>query len=160
MGAVAAANQVLVVDDDEDFRATLCELLEFEGYHPVGCRNGETAWTQLACGLRPRVMVTDLALPGLSGRQLVSRLREQTWGRRLPVLLLSGWGHADRLGVAATVVLMKGGEPESIARAVDRLARWDVMGVAGELVRRPPLRARPASRARPLPAAQRGRAPV
>lgn len=143
MGGVAGPIQVLVVEDDNDFRAALCDLLEFEGYHPVGCRSGETAWTQLACGLRPRVIVTDLALPGLSGRQLVGRLREQAWGQRLPVLFLSGWENADRLAIPATVVLMKGGEPETIVRTVDRLARWEVQRqpLRG-LLRRPPVRAR------------------
>jgi DNA-binding response OmpR family regulator len=157
MGVGAAAIQVLVVEDDHDFRAALCELLAFEGYHPIGCRDGEAAWTQLACGLRPQVIVTDLALPGLSGRQLVGRLREQSWGQRLPVLLLSGWQNADRLGIAATAILMKGDEPETIVRTVDRLARWQgEQRPRAETVRRPPLRAR---RAAPIAEPQRGRAP-
>lgn len=115
---------MLVVEDDDDLRAALCEGLAFEGYHPIGCRNGEAAWTRLTCGLRPTVVVTDLALPGLSGRQLVSRIRAQAWGQRLPVLLLSGWENAERFDVAATAVLVKGAEPETFARAVDRLAGW------------------------------------
>jgi DNA-binding response OmpR family regulator len=162
MGAAAGSIQVLVVEDDDDFRGALCELLKFEGYHPVGCRNGETAWTQLACGLRPRVIVTDLTLPGLSGRQLVGRLREQTWGERLPVLLLSGWGNSDRLGIPATAVLMKGGEPETIVRTVDRLARRDIpRDTAHEPARRPPVRAgrAPRPQAQPIPVSQRRRAP-
>ena len=118
------AGQVLVVEDDMDLREELCELLAFEGHHPIGCRDGRSAWTQLASGLRPDVIVTDLGLPQLSGRELVALVREQTWGKRMPILLLSGWGDATRFGVAADVVIVKGGDPAVFARAVDRLTRW------------------------------------
>lgn len=144
MSGAAAAIQVMVVEDADDVRDALCEMLAFEGYHPIGCRTGESAWTQLACGLRPRVIITDVALPGLSGRQLVKLIREQAWGRDVPVLLLSAWERADRLGIAADIVLAKCGEPVAIARAVDRLARWERFPT-----RRPPLRKHPEGSSRP-----------
>jgi len=138
MSGVGAGVQVLVVEDGDEIRDSLCEMLAFEGYHPIGCRTGESAWTQLACGLRPRVLITDVALPGLSGRQLVALIRQQAWGRELPVLLLSAWERAERLGIAADLILDKCGEPVAIARAVDRLARWDAFST-----RRPPQRKQP-----------------
>jgi CheY-like chemotaxis protein len=125
MGGAARAIQVLVVEDDGELREELCELLAFEGYHPIACRDGRGAWTQLSSGLRPDVIVTDLGLPGLSGRELVALIRQHAWGRQIPVLLLSAWEGAGRFEIPADLVLVKGGEPESFARAVDRLARRD-----------------------------------
>ncbi len=148
MASGGPAVQVMVVEDVVDIREALCEMLAFEGYHPIGCRDGEGAWRQLTCGLRPGVIVTDLALRGLSGRQLVGRIREQTWGRHVPVLLLSGWENPDRLNVAADLVLPKGSDPVTIARAVDRLARRDLRrDPPSARDRRPPRRAS----ARPAP---------
>jgi CheY-like chemotaxis protein len=114
--------QVLVVEDGDDNREALCELLEMEGYHPVGCKSGEAAWTQLRSGLRPAVMIVDLALERMSGRELLALLRGTEWGRRIPVLLLSGWERIDRFADQADAVLSKNAEAVSIRRTVDRLA--------------------------------------
>ncbi len=138
MESGARAVQVMVVEDLAEIREELCDMLAFEGYHPIGCRDGEAAWRQLAGGLRPGVIVTDLALRGLSGRQLVTRLREQTWGRQVPVLLLSGWENPDRLNVGADILLPKDSEPVTIARAVDRLARRHLPPEAARAQVRPP----------------------
>jgi CheY-like chemotaxis protein len=113
--------QVTVIDDDDLVRESLGDLLRLEGYHPVACRSGESAWTMLSAGLRPAAIVVDLVLPGMSGREFLSRLRATRWGRRLPVLLLSGWHQLEKVGEAADRVLRKDTEPISVARAVDRL---------------------------------------
>jgi CheY-like chemotaxis protein len=132
----------MVVEDDGELREELCEVLAFEGYRPIGCRDGRGAWTQLASGLRPDVIVTDLGLPGLSGRELVELIRQQAWGRRIPVLLLSAMESAGRFGISADVVLVKGGEPEAFARAVDRLSGRDVQPrKLAAAIRQPPRRA-------------------
>jgi DNA-binding response OmpR family regulator len=141
MGRPSRAVQVMVVEDDGELREELCELLAFEGYHPIGCRDGRGAWTQLSSGLRPDVIVTDLGLPGLSGRELIQLIREQAWGQRIPVLLLSAWENAGRFAIPADVVLVKGGEPEAFARAVDRLSGRDIQPrKTSPLMRRPPRR--------------------
>lgn len=142
MGEPRAAKQVLVVEDEGELRAELCDWLVFEGYHAIGCRDGNRAWTLLSCGLRPDVLVTDLALPNMSGRELVCRIREEDWGRRIPILLLSAWESAHRFALPVDAILPKGAEPESLARAVDRLARWGTRPLPdAPAARRPPQRA-------------------
>ncbi|HVT10353.1 MAG TPA: response regulator [Polyangia bacterium] len=145
---MAAAIQVLVVEDDGELREELCDLLTFEGYQPISCRDGRSAWAQLSSGLRPGVIVTDLGLPGLSGRELVMLVRQQAWGRQMPVLLLSAWEGASRFDIAADMVLAKSVDPETFARAVDRLSQRDAQlrDVAGA-ARRPPKQAAAAEEA-------------
>jgi CheY-like chemotaxis protein len=135
--------QVLVVEDSDDNREALCELLADEGYDAVGCKSGEAAWTKLVLGLRPSVMIVDLALARMSGRELLQLLRATEWGRRIPVLLLSGWERVERFSDQADAVLSKGTEAVSIRRTVDRLAvRRRTVDASGSRLceRRPPQR--------------------
>lgn len=130
---------MLVVEDDENNLEALCELLEAEGYDVVRCKSGEAAWSQLLSGLRPSVMVVDLALSRMSGRELLLLLRGTDWGRRIPVLLLSGWERVERFGDQADAVLNKNAEWGTISRIVDRLAlRGRAAGAGGLPERRPP----------------------
>lgn len=139
--------QVLVVEDEDDSRNTLCEMLELEGYRPIGSKSGECAWTQLVLGLRPSVMIVDLALERMSGRELLTLLRGTEWGRRIPVLLLSGWERVERFADQADAVLNKNAEGVSIRRTVERLAlRGRSIEPTGEVPERSPTQ-----RSGPLP---------
>jgi two-component system response regulator MprA len=144
MNEASGSIQVLVVDDDDGVRESLCELLASERYEPVGCKSGEAAWSRLRSGLRPSVMLVDLAMGGMSGRELLGLLRGTEWGQHIPVALLSGWHRPERFGDLADAVLSKGAEGTSIIRAVDRLA---LHGRSGRIFgiplpeRRPPQRA-------------------
>jgi CheY-like chemotaxis protein len=122
MVQTSGVGQVLVVDDDDAIRECLCELLASEQYDPICCNSGEAAWMRLRLGLRPSVLVVDLALRRMSGRELLGLLRGTEWGQAIPVVLLSGWHRPERFGYEADVVLSKGAEGTSIIRAVDRLA--------------------------------------
>lgn len=135
--------QVMVVEDYDDYREALCATLVCESYRPVPCRTAESAWTQLVAGLRPATIVLDLALPGMSGRELLKLVRATSWGALIPALLLSGWQRLDDLAIDADRVLPKDAEPVSIMRAVDRLvvqgrrsAAVDVMLPASDRIER------------------------
>jgi CheY-like chemotaxis protein len=118
--------QVMVVDDSDEFRGAFCDLLVLEGYHAIGCRNGESAWTQLCAGLRPAALVVDLALPKMSGREFLKLVRSTTWGKPIPALLLSGWQRLETFSAEADRVLPKWTEPVSIVRTIDRLTVYSV----------------------------------
>jgi len=111
----------MVVEDYDDYREALSALLVCESYRPISCRTAESAWTMLRAGIRPAAIVLDLALPGMSGRELLEVVRATSWGALIPVLLLSGWQRLDELAIDADRILPKDAEPVSIMRAIDRL---------------------------------------
>jgi two-component system, NtrC family, response regulator PilR len=77
---------VLVVDDDEVIRETLCELLSSE--HT--CQTADTAEQALA-KLEAQsfdVVLTDVSMPGLSGMELLNRVLKLYPGT--PVIMVSG----------------------------------------------------------------------
>jgi two-component system phosphate regulon response regulator PhoB len=86
---------LLVVDDDSRVRTVVGWQLESEGYEVREAADGHTAWQRIL-DHRPDLIVLDLSLPGLSGLDLLSRLRNA--GDPTPVVVLSGRnGEGDRI---------------------------------------------------------------
>lgn len=65
---------VLVVDDDENVRDSLCDLLEWHGFHTAVARDGVEALTRLRGDPDIRFMVLDLMMPRMNGLQLLNVL--------------------------------------------------------------------------------------
>ena len=66
--------RILVVDDEAMAREELCEALTREGYETRGCADGDEALVAARDGFD--VCITDIRMPGLSGLDLLHRLRE------------------------------------------------------------------------------------
>lgn len=68
---------ILVIDDDAMSRELLAVLLEGEGYSVVSADSGNAALNLLRHGAQaPDVILTDLQMPGISGGQLATELRQ------------------------------------------------------------------------------------
>jgi CheY-like chemotaxis protein len=72
--ATAGHSVVLVVEDEEDSRETLRELLELEGYQVETAVNGREALDKLKV-LEPCIMLLDLFMPVMDGWQVLDQLR-------------------------------------------------------------------------------------
>lgn len=81
----SAGARVLVVDDDDAIRKFLRICLEASGYSVIEARTGEQALAKAATE-GPVLVVLDLGLPDLDGREVVARLRDWFQG---PILILS-----------------------------------------------------------------------
>jgi CheY-like chemotaxis protein len=67
---------ILIVEDEEESRDSLRELLEFEGYKVETAVNGEEALATLdASGDKICIMLLDLFMPVMDGWQVIERLR-------------------------------------------------------------------------------------
>ena len=93
---------ILVVDDDDDFREALCEVLAQAGYpvEQAGQRRGRR-WSRLE-GEVPGIVLLDLKMPGIDGWGVIERMRAEPRWAAIPVLILSAYGYeweAELLGV-------------------------------------------------------------
>jgi DNA-binding NarL/FixJ family response regulator len=79
---------ILVVDDDDGFRAMVVAVLEHCGYLLVEASSGEAA-LDVARLSPPRLVVLDVHLPGISGYEVCRALREE-FGDGLPIIFVSG----------------------------------------------------------------------
>jgi len=101
-GAVAGGTEViLVVEDDDDVRATTVDLLLDLGYRVLKARDADAALIILESGASIDLLFTDVVLPGAIGaRELACKAQQRILG--LPVLFTSGYTdnaivHGDRL---------------------------------------------------------------
>jgi signal transduction histidine kinase/DNA-binding response OmpR family regulator len=80
---------VLVVDDEQGFRSLVVAALRSAGYAVRSAASGETALRMIARS-RPRALMCDLIMPnGMSGFELIARLRSDERTARLPVIAVT-----------------------------------------------------------------------
>jgi CheY-like chemotaxis protein len=100
--------RVLVLDDEEVVRQLIAEILIRAGYAVEAVDVAAAALERLAAEPFDCV-VTDLVMPGLSGLELLRRVREHD--DRLPVVVVTGQGTDENLARAvelgATAVIVK-----------------------------------------------------
>jgi CheY-like chemotaxis protein len=110
---------ILVVDDDPDQRAVAAELLTLIGYEVVVACDGHDALELLRAGLRPRVIVLDLAMPRMNGWAFLEHLRGPERSA-VPVVVTSG-DVGTRRPEGADLCLEKPIDPSELRSAVARL---------------------------------------
>jgi DNA-binding response OmpR family regulator len=94
-----ATPAVLLVDDDPPLRQAVQWALEDEGLRVEVAADGLEALTR-AAHARPALVVLDYGLPNRDGASLAAALR-RACGALLPVLLVTGDGHAQQKAAAA-----------------------------------------------------------
>jgi CheY-like chemotaxis protein len=85
------SRRLLVVDDDEDWVDAITQFLQEEGFQVTSVSNGSAALEVLSRS-EPMVMLTDIRMPVMDGRELLAKVREQY--ARVPVIVVSG-EHAE-----------------------------------------------------------------
>jgi two-component system CheB/CheR fusion protein len=94
--AVPEGGTVLVVEDNEDSREMLCEMLTMSGVDCVAVDSGASALALLQ-RLRPHSAIIDLGLPGINGLELARRIRALPEHAGMCLLALTGYGQpSDR----------------------------------------------------------------
>jgi CheY-like chemotaxis protein len=95
-----APDPVLIVDDHDDTRNLLVELLELGGLSVLSAASGEQALA-IVREVRPCLMVLDLGLPDIDGIELVLRLRAEPHTASVPIYALSGFANLRTAALAA-----------------------------------------------------------
>ncbi|MEE0201843.1 MAG: response regulator transcription factor [Muricomes sp.] len=122
-------HKILIVEDDTDINRLLQRILVQDGYDTIQAFSGTEA--KLLLGLEtPDLILLDLMLPGMSGEELITSVREEL-NLDLPILVLSA-----RAGLETKVAALKGGaddyltkpfEPEEVlARVYAALRRYKI----------------------------------
>ena len=80
--------KILIVEDESTSRALLDATLEKAGYQVFQARDGEEAY-QVAMGVRPDLIISDIVMPGVDGNQLIRRVRESEFGKKILFIVLT-----------------------------------------------------------------------
>ena len=112
---------VLLVEDDADARALYGYMLALAGYRVKAVRNGLEAFAELQVN-RPDVIVTDIAMPVLSGVDLIAAVRLNDEFAGLPVVAITSFGENLREAArtaGATVAIDKPTDVTSMREAIE-----------------------------------------
>src|SRR5215208_600571 len=93
------AATVLVAEDDEDIRLLMLTLLRMKGYKTAEARDGQET-LDVACGVRPDVILMDLQLPRLNGFAVARFVRQTETLRGVPIIVVSAHDPAKHRNLA------------------------------------------------------------
>jgi CheY-like chemotaxis protein len=79
---------ILVVEDNEQSRKLVRDVLKFRGYEIIEAVTGEDG-VRLAQDRRPSLVLMDIRLPGMDGIQALARLRAAAGTQAIPVLAMT-----------------------------------------------------------------------
>ena len=85
---------VLLVDDEDQLRRVMRDLLEHQGYTVVEARDGAEALAEVDRSA-PDLMILDLNLPQVDGYTVLGQLRSRDATRNLPIIVLTAKGDED-----------------------------------------------------------------
>lgn len=120
--------RVLIVDDHTLFRSGIKLLLQRqEGFEVVGEAGDGLEGIKRAKQLNPDVVLLDLHMPGVSGREAVKTINEEVPGARVVMLTVSEDAEdlVDCLRAGAAGYLLKNIETEFLVDAIQRAARGE-----------------------------------
>jgi signal transduction histidine kinase/ActR/RegA family two-component response regulator len=127
------ATRILIVDDEENVRELLRDILESEGYQVELAVGGREALELLGAG-RFDAIFTDLGMQGMSGWELARAVRESN--ETIPLAVITGWGEAvgsgERSAAQVDWVIPKpfdSAQILGIAREVGRRAEARTQGI-------------------------------
>ena len=84
--------RILVVEDDENLRQMVCTVLKLNQFEPLSAENGEEA-LQIVSHTQPDLVIADIMLPGMDGRELTRVLRYEF--PMLPIMMMTALGSLE-----------------------------------------------------------------
>jgi type II secretory ATPase GspE/PulE/Tfp pilus assembly ATPase PilB-like protein/ActR/RegA family two-component response regulator len=106
--------RILLVDDDEQARTLMRSLLERDGYAVDDAEDGNRAIDILKEDHDYQLVILDLAMPGLDGRQVLDQIRGSVETAALPVLIRTGTGSNE-----LEAELLEAGADDYVEKSVD-----------------------------------------
>ena len=94
-----AQQKILIVEDEEPVLKVLSEKLSAEGFRTLLARDGVQG-LKTALAKKPDLILLDILLPVMDGITMLKKLREDEWGKKVPVLILTNLSGAENVAQA------------------------------------------------------------
>jgi two-component system, OmpR family, response regulator len=114
--------RVLLVEDDDDNRELMAEVLTASGYHVLSAASGQDGLKTLS-EHSVDVVVTDVGMPGMGGLEMAKAAKKIA--PTVPVVIVTGWAERDDIararGKDVDAVLIKPVDPDALTAAVSEV---------------------------------------
>ena len=121
MSATAPRQKILIVDDTKDILLVVSRRLESWGYEPLTAESGEEG-LRLAEEHVPSLVLLDIMMPKMKGRDVCARLKSNPKTQHIPVIFLTALGLADHikagLDLGADDYIVKPFEPAQLKERI------------------------------------------
>jgi len=87
-------SKILIVEDEQDLLEALVDKFTREGFKTLEARNGEEG-LERALKEHPDLILLDIVMPKMDGMTMLKNLREDAWGKNVPVVLLTNLSATD-----------------------------------------------------------------
>lgn len=115
------AQKILLVDDDPGSHMIIVPILSKAGYLTISAKNGEQA-LHLALNERPHLIILDVIMPGIKGRDLCKKIKSYDVLKDIPVIFLTAKDSEDdikaELEVGAVAHLTKPVNPADLLKSI------------------------------------------
>jgi CheY-like chemotaxis protein len=98
----SSSKTIVVVDDERSVRALMRYLLEHAGHRIVEAANGEAGLAAVA-SCNAALVVTDVMMPVMSGREMIAHLRADARTASIPIVVVSAEASIATLGADAAI---------------------------------------------------------
>ena len=93
---MADSKKILVVDDEDFVRQAIAGKLRDSGFEVLEAENGESAVTS-ALENHPDLILLDVIMPKMDGVEAMKKIRQDSWGRNVPLILLTRMEPDDQM---------------------------------------------------------------
>ena len=116
------SKKILLVDDDPGVHVVIVPILSKAGYSVISAKNGEQA-LHLALNERPDLIILDVIMPGIKGRDLCKKIKAYDVLKDIPVIFLTAKDSEDdinaELEAGAVAHLTKPVDPTNLLKTID-----------------------------------------
>ncbi|MDB6115312.1 MAG: rpfC 5 [Lacunisphaera sp.] len=111
--------RILIIDDDEEVRAVIAELLTLSGYDTAEAVSGQQG-LEFAASMKPDLILLDVVMPGVDGWGVLTKLQNSPELADIPVIVLSAVADTEMaMSLGAASVLLK---PVDASRLTSEIA--------------------------------------
>ena len=98
---------VLIVEDDDDLREMMAQLLSLEGFQAAAVANGQEALEYLRQETAPDLILLDMMMPVMDGWEFRRRQKSDPTMAEVPVIVLSALDQGRITDISAEAILKK-----------------------------------------------------
>ena len=79
---------ILIVEDEKSLRDAIADILRLKNFLPLEAKDGREG-VEIALAKHPHLILLDLIMPEMDGMTALKKIREDAWGKKVPVIILT-----------------------------------------------------------------------
>ena len=90
---------ILLIEDEADIREAMADAVSQAGFRVSTAENGKIG-LKMALEQKPDLILLDLVMPVMDGRETLKKLREHPWGKNAKVMILTSMDDVNNVAIA------------------------------------------------------------